>query len=281
MRDLSRQVSSKIWVVTGAGAGIGLAMVRWIASRKGVVWALDFNRETLDSLAAEAAKNSWDVFTRVVDVTDGELIQKTIADIRASSKRIDVWVNNAGIQRVGAFTETTAADFDLVMKVNLTSVLDISRRVVQVMEHQGGGTLLNMASTAGHVPSPFMVAYVASKHGVVGFTKALQAEFELLRSPLRAAFASPGFVDTDIISRGKEKGFPEWLSWMLCDADTCASEVLTALLKGGNEIHPTLSGTLVRKAYAVAPKITVRSSKMLLSKGLKDFVLNRYQVPRS
>lgn len=273
-------VGDKIWVITGAGSGIGLEMVRIVAKHHGIVWALDRDVAALKALEGEARKNSWDVFTREVDVTDNSVVDAAIGEIRKTSKRIDVWVNNAGIQKVGPFRTMLPEEFNLVLNVNFLAVIAISRRLTEVMEDQGGGVILNMASTAGHVPSPFMTAYVAAKHGVVGFTKALQAELEMLKSPVRAAFASPGFVNTSIIARGKDQGFPEWLSWMLTDAASCAKEIITDLSHGKNEIYPTLSGSMMRAAYAVAPKMTVKGSKVLLTKGIKDLIFNRYQVPR-
>jgi 3-hydroxybutyrate dehydrogenase len=280
MSSLKKFGIDKIWVVTGAASGIGLEMTRSIAKAGAVVWALDFNLERLNVLEVEAKKEGWDVFAKQLDVTDRTEVQKTINQIKAANKRIDVWINNAGIQRIGAFSSSQIDDFNLVMQVNLFSVIDICQQLIPMMEDQGNGVILNMASVAGHVPAPFMASYVTSKHAVVGFSKALQAEFEMTKSPLRMAFASPGFVDTAIIAKGKQKGFPEWLNWMLTDAKKCAQEILTSLAKGQNEIHPTLTGTLMRAAYGVMPKSTVKSSKVLLTKGFKDLLLNRFQVPR-
>lgn len=273
-------ISRKIWVVTGAAHGIGLELVRLVASHHGIVWAIDLDHIGLEQLEHEARQKNWDVFTVKGDVTNAGNMDGLIQMIREKSRRIDVWINNAGIQKVGPFDEISERDFDLVMDVNMLSVIRLTRKITKIMSEQGSGIVLNMASVAGHVPSPFMTSYVTAKHGVVGFTRALQAEFEMLKSPIRAAFASPGFVDTAIIERGGDKGFPEWLSWMLTDAKTCAKEIILDLARGDNEIKPTMSGAMMRMAYTLMPKTTVRSSKMLLSKGFKDFLLNRYQVPR-
>lgn len=277
---LRKYLGDKICVVTGAGHGIGLELTRIIAANHGVVWAIDRDEEALSALQAEAHRGGWDIVPYCADVTDIGAMKDLIKTIRSKSRRVDLWVNNAGIQRVGAFDVMSEAEFDLVMNVNLTSVIRITRLVTAWMSDQGGGVVLNMASVAGHVPAPFMTAYVAAKHGVVGFTRALQAEFELLKSPVRAAFASPGFVDTAIIERGNEHGFPEWLSWLLTDPQTCAKEILLGLARGDTEIKPTMSGAMMRLAYTLMPRTTVRSSKVLLTKGFKDFLLNRYQVPR-
>lgn len=280
MTTLKNFASNKVWVVTGAAHGIGREFAKLIAAHHGIVWAIDLDVEALETLRKEAAREGQDIFPVQGDVTSVVAMTEIIQSIRAKSKRIDVWINNAGVQRVGAFEEMSEAEFDLVLNINMLAVIRLTRQLTKIMTGQGNGIVLNMASVAGHVPSPFMTAYVAAKHGVVGFTRSLQAEFDLLKSPVRAAFASPGFVDTAIIGRGSEKGFPEWLSWMLSDPVSCARDILTALVRGENEIKPTMSGSMMRMAYAVMPKTTVRSSKVLLTKGFKDVLLGRYQVPR-
>ena len=270
----------KIWVITGAGAGIGLEMARHVLAARGVVWALDRSADALLALSAEAERSGWDVFTRIVDVTDQAAMCTVIAEVLQVSKRLNVWINNAGIQRVGSFTSMPEDEFDWVMRVNMTSVINLTRVLIKTMENQGGGVILNMASVAGHVPAPYMSAYVASKHAVVGFTRAVQAELELQDSLIRVAYASPGFVETAIVRRGHDEGFPEWLSWMLADAKRCAREILTDLAGGRTEIQPTLNGAMMTAAYKILPKMTVRSSRLLLTRGIKDVVLNRIHPPR-
>lgn len=280
MASFHKFAIDKVWVITGAGHGIGLEMARAVAETRAIVWAIDRDAAALALLRAEADQRGWDLFVLTGDVTNAQQMASHLAAIVARCSRIDVWINNAGVQQIGAFSAMTPEMFDQVMDVNLLSTIRLSRQLVKIMEHQGFGILLNMASVAGHVPAPFMTAYVAAKHGVVGFTRALQAEFHLQKSPLRAAFASPGFVDTAIIEKGREQGFPEWLAWMLTDAKSCAKQILNALAKGQNEIQPTLSGAMMRAAYAVAPQTTVQGSRVLLTRGFKDFIANRYQLPR-
>lgn len=280
MTNLRKFASNKVWVVTGAAHGIGRELSKLIAAHHGIVWAIDLDMDALETLRKDAAREGQDIFPVQGDVTNAEMMTQIIQSIRAQSKRIDVWINNAGVQRVGAFEDMSESEFDLVLNINMLSVIRLTRQITKLMTGQGSGVVLNMASVAGHVPSPFMTAYVAAKHGVVGFTRSLQAEFELLRSPIRAAFASPGFVDTAIIERGADRGFPEWLSWMLSDPASCAREILIALARGDNEIKPTMSGQVMRMAYSIMPRTTVRSSKVLLTKGMKDALLGRYQVPR-
>jgi short-subunit dehydrogenase len=275
-----KRLAEKTWVITGAAHGIGLEMTKQVAKQNGRVFALDVDQEALNELQVLAKREGLSIETMAVNVCDELAMASTIEQIRARARSIDVWVNNAGCQKVGAFSMQKKDDFDAVMRLNFDAVVKNSRLILTVFDEQGFGVILNMASVAGHVPAPFMTAYVASKYAVVGFTRALQAELHLLKSPVHVAFASPGFVNTKIIAKGQESGFPDWLSWMVSDVADCAKDIIHGVMAGDMEIYPTMSGFFMRKAYAWMPQATVKSSRLLLTKGIKDLVLNRYQIPR-
>lgn len=281
MTRLRTYASKRVWAVTGAASGIGLEMVRQLLKERAVVWALDIEASGLKSMQDEAERLGWSLFTRKLDVTDMASVLAVMNEIQQTSRRIDVWINNAGVQKVGAFAVQDPKLFDLIMGVNYVSVVNITRELIKRMEQQGEGVILNMASVAGHVPAPFMSAYVASKHAVVGFSRSLRSELALLKSPVRCVVASPGFVDTKIIERGHDSGFPEWLSWMLAKPEDCAKEILAGLVRGHDEIEPTLNGRAMTAAFKLMPGFTVKSSRVLLTRRLTDLVFNRLKLPNS
>ena len=281
MSSFRKFASGRTWVVTGAASGIGLEMVKMLMASQAVVWALDLDAEKLQELEREAKRTGGSLFTLRLNVADVDAVRDAIARILRESKRIDVWINNAGIQKVGSLVEQDPKLFDAVMRVNFGAVVDICRMLVKIMESQGEGVILNMASVAGHVPAPFMTAYVASKHAVVGFTRALRAELALLKSPVRCVMASPGFVDTAIIEKGAHSGFPQWLSWLLAKPESCAREILEGLADGKDEVEPTLNGRAMSMAFRLVPQLTVKSSRVLLTRSLSDVFFNRYNIPRA
>lgn len=273
---MSAAFEGKTIVITGAGAGIGRALAMKLLQRGAKVWALDLNADGLASLADEAGKFGLALATRVVDVSArGELETARDAVILAD-KAIDYWINNAGIVRMGDFIEVGLDDFDKVVAVNLLGVVNGTRVAMEAMENAGRGRIVNMASLAGLLPAPYMTSYVATKHAVVGFTRALSEELRLKGSPLSLLLVCPGFVDTQIIGRGQKMGFPEWLSFLLAKPDDVAESIVKALPGKRAEIFPTMNGKLMRRMYSILPRVTVNSSKILMTQSLKDVMLRRY-----
>ncbi len=268
-------LSGQTVVVTGAGAGIGRALALRYAAAQATVYAVDVDSSALARLKDEAEKYNHEIVPQQGDVTDRAGMREIRDRIMAQKKRLDVWVNNAGVAGIGAFLEVTPEAFERVLAINLTAVIDGTRLALETMEHCGHGRIVNMASIAGHLPAPFMSAYNASKHGVVGFSRSLQAELRLRQSPVSLLLVSPGFVDTAIIAKGTHLGFPEWLGFLLSKPDDVAKAVVGATRSSKDEIYPTLNGKLMKSLYKLAPSLTVRSSRMLLAKSLKDLLLNR------
>jgi len=214
--------------------------------------------------------------TLTLDVTDRAEVDAVSAAVFAEKNPVDIWINNAGISDTRSFAETPVRDFDRVMSVNMDALIYGTRVALQRMLERGSGLIINMASVAGHVPAPYMCSYVASKHAVVGFTRALTEELRLEDSSVDLMLVSPGFVATPMIKRGADMGFPEWLSWMLADADSVAKSIVKGIESGRQEINPTLNGKLMRQMHWLAPNATVKASKVLLAKSFKDMLMNRF-----
>ncbi len=268
-------LTGRIVLITGAAAGIGRHLALCFAGAQATVIAVDIDQTALDALVDEAAKFGLDVAGERCDVTELGALKAVRDRALHERKRIDIWVNNAGVAGTGAFADVSAEQFDRVLDINLKALVYGTRLALEAMEAQGMGRIVNMASVAGHLPAPYMTAYNASKFGVVGFSRALQAELRLRDSPVSITLVSPGFVDTDIIGRGTETGFPEWLSFLLAKPENVAKEIVAAVEAGKDEIFPTLNGKLMRGMYKIMPNTTVRSAKVLLAKSWKDVFLNR------
>lgn len=269
--------TGKAVVVTGAGAGIGKELTLRLAKLGATVWALDISASALAQVADEASKHGQTLMTRHCDITDLAALTKIRDEIEAAGQPLGFWINNAGIAGLGAFLEQDLAAFFQVVEVNLKGLVQGTRLALELMERQGAGRVVNMASVAGHVAAPFMSAYNAAKFGVVGFTRALQAELKVRGSPVSLLLVSPGFVDTAILARGEKLGFPDFLNFMLATPQSVADEILRAMPTRRAEIFPTLNGKIMRGMAKIMPGTSVRGSRMLMAKSWKDLLLNRHE----
>ncbi len=268
----------KVVAITGAANGIGRCLSLRLAKEGAILWALDRDEKALAQLAADTKKYSFTLHPEKLDVTDNESVTALMQRIRKESGTLDMWINNAGAPGLGSFLMQSPQEFSKIVTLNMEVVIHASREALKIMESQGSGTLVNVASIAGHLAAPYMAAYCTTKHAVVGFTRSVREELRLQDSPVKMILVSPGFVDTAMISRGQKMGFPDWLKWALSTPEKVANEILTGVRRGEEEIYPTQNGKWMLRAFRIAPKTTMRSSKLLLTRSLKDLVLNRFKV---
>lgn len=204
------------------------------------------------------------VLSFMADVGDKDGFIGKLNEHYARSPAPRVFVNNAGIARFGSFAKLGLESFETVRKVNLDGLVAGTHWALTRMEAAGGGTIVNMASTAGHVPAAFLVSYAAAKFAVVGFTRSLQAELSMAQSPVRLCLVSPGFVDTPIMSQ-PGASLPRVLRWMVADPPSVARAVVRAIKEGLPEIFPDLGGRLMAGLYRLAPRTAVTLSRILVA----------------
>tara|TARA_Y100000385_G_scaffold291295_1_gene368410 strand:- start:260 stop:1042 length:783 start_codon:yes stop_codon:yes gene_type:complete len=194
----------KVAVVTGSTSGIGLEIARTLASN-GYDVALSGLCKTEDVRAIES---------NVIDGTDARAffshadfsrpkeIEQYVSDAKSALGRLDILVNNAGVQHVSPVENFPPDKWDLILAVNLSAAFHMARLVIPEMRTRGFGRIINIASAHGKVASPFKSAYVASKHGLVGFTKAVAletAEFGITCNAI-----CPGWVETPLVTEQVE-----------------------------------------------------------------------------
>lgn len=193
-------------VVTGAGSGIGRALVLALAREGASFGLVDVSAEGLAETArlAEAA-GAGDVVTRVVDVTDGDAVDAFAKALVASHGAPDVLVNNAGIGLAGGFVDTPRDAFARVMDVNVGGVVHFCQAFLPSMLARGeGGHIVNLASAAAFLESRTLNAYGTSKAAVLAFSKNLAAELSPMR--IHVSAICPGVVHTGITERTRFVG---------------------------------------------------------------------------
>jgi len=195
----SRSLIGKVSLVTGSTSGIGLGIARALAEAGSAVVLNGFG------LAAETAKTKNQIAAdfgvkvsySAADMTKPEAIADMIATALAEHGRLDVLVNNAGIQHVAPLDRFPIEKWDAILSINLSSAFHTMRLALPAMRKNKFGRVINIASAHGLVASPFKAAYVAAKHGIVGLTKV--AALETAEEGITCNAICPGYVYTPLV----------------------------------------------------------------------------------
>ena len=197
---MSGLLEGHIAAITGGGSGIGRAIAQGYAREGATVVVLDANldgaQETVRSVGAAGGKAS----AMQLDVTDREGCRTVAAAVKETVGQVSILVNNAGINRRNAFTadaEAVVKDWEDILAVNLNGVFNVTHAFVEQLR-AAKGRIVNLGSVQSfvHMRTPNSAAYTTSKHGVLGFTRALAAE--LGKDGVRVNAIGPGLIETPI-----------------------------------------------------------------------------------
>jgi 2-hydroxycyclohexanecarboxyl-CoA dehydrogenase len=190
-------LAGKNAIVTGAASGIGLAAARRLAKEGASVAIWDVNEAGAQAAAAELNQAGHRAIASRVDVSKRADVDAAVAAARAKLGPVTILVNNAGISDFRPFMEMTEEMWDRIMSINLKSVLLCTQAVLPDMLAASWGRVVNVSSSSAQTGSSRMVAYAASKGGVIGFTKALAQE--LAAKGITVNNVPPGFIDTPMM----------------------------------------------------------------------------------
>ena len=183
-------------LITGTSKGIGLAAAIAFARAGHKVAAAMRNPGKAPELANTAAREKLPITVYKMDVDADASVREGIGRITKELGPIDVLVNNAGIERMGTVEELSLADYRAVMETNYFGVIRCTQAVLPSMTQRKSGCIINVASVAGHVASPSMSAYSASKFALESLSEILAAEVKSLG--IRVAIVEPGIIDTEM-----------------------------------------------------------------------------------
>jgi meso-butanediol dehydrogenase/(S,S)-butanediol dehydrogenase/diacetyl reductase len=193
-----KRFESKTALVTGAASGIGRATAERLAAEGARVLACDVNEQLLREEVKKLADAGLDVTAQVLDVSDAASCGAAVAAAVEKFGRLDVLANVAGTMFMRNFLELSQAEWLRVIGINLNGVFYMSQAALpHLLETRGN--IVNVASSTGTVGAPYGVAYSSSKFGVVGFTKALAAEFA--SKGVRVNAVAPGNVATNMTAK--------------------------------------------------------------------------------
>jgi len=196
-------LNGKIAIITGAASGIGAACALKFAKEGATVIVADINDEGGSKLVEEISRGGGSASYGHTDVASPEENENLMTNTVEKYGRIDILVNNVGINPVGNAVETSLENWDAVMRVNLKSAFLGCKNVIPVMMKGGGGTIINMGSVSGLEAGPVsQTAYEVSKAGIIALTKSVAQDFA--SNNIRANCICPGGTATPLLKKFME-----------------------------------------------------------------------------
>jgi NADP-dependent 3-hydroxy acid dehydrogenase YdfG len=245
------EISGKVVVITGASSGLGEATARHLAARGARLVLAARRTERLQSLAAEIRKSAGEVAIVTADVSRLGDVQAIVTEAIKSFGRIDVWVNNAGLMSLAPMAAGKTDEWDRMIDINIKGTLYGIAAAMPVMEKQGSGHIINVASIAGHkVFAPIGSVYSATKFAVRALSEGLRMEAP---AGIRTTIISPGAVQSEL-KHGS--------------TDAAASAAVNAFYEA-NEIPADSVARAI--AYAIEQPADVEVSEVLLRPTVQEF----------
>jgi 3-hydroxybutyrate dehydrogenase len=208
-----RPLEGKSAIVTGSTSGIGLGIARALAEAGSAVMLNGFGEagEIEATKHSLAENNNVDVAYSNADMSKPEAIRTMAAEARERFGDVDIIVNNAGIQHVSPIESFPSPKWDQVIAIDLSSAFHLVQATFAAMKERRFGRIINISSAHGLIASPFKSAYVAAKHGIVGFTKVIAlegAEFGITSNAICPGYVWTPLVEKQIDDQAKSHGIP-------------------------------------------------------------------------
>lgn len=242
-------------LITGASAGLGRDFARLFAADGYDVILVARRRDRLDALAAElTAAHGVGAIAIDMDLADPAACRRLVDHVRGLGLAVDFLVNNAGFGGTGGFADAPLERETRMIQVNVAALVELTGLVLPAMKARRRGRILNVGSTAGFQPGPFMATYYASKAFVNSFTEALACELE--GSGVTATLSCPGATATEFAGHA---GNAESLLFKLGAADSAsvAREAYQAMMAGRRLVIHGVTNKLGVQALRVSPRSLV------------------------
>jgi short-subunit dehydrogenase len=232
-----RPIHEQVVVITGASQGIGRETALLLARRGAAIVAAARNEAALETLRDEIERAGGRAEAVVADVSEYDEVERIADRAIARFGRIDTWVNNAAVSIYASVADLTREEIDRVVRVNLIGQMYGSKVAAARMQPRGAGTIINVGSALSERAVPLQSAYVATKHGIAGFTEALRLELRESSPGIDVVLILPSSINTPLFNFARSKlGVMPMPVPPVYEPATVAAAIVHAAEHGGREI---------------------------------------------
>lgn len=192
-----KRLQGKVALVTGSGGGIGRGIALRFADEGARVGVLDLRLEPCQKVVDEIRARGGEALALACDISQEDQVQAAVGELSRAFGTVTVLVNNAAVMPAGRIHETSMADFDRCVAVNLRGSVLVSRAVIPGMLQAGGGSIIHMSSVTGILGLPGIAAYSMTKGGLAALARAMSTDYA--RLGIRVNAVSPGTIDSPML----------------------------------------------------------------------------------
>ncbi|PTY05104.1 short chain dehydrogenase [Opitutaceae bacterium EW11] len=277
MKTAFQSLTDRVVVITGASSGIGRAAARAFAQRGAHVVLAARRERALRKVATECEQLGVRALAVSTDVTDADAVARLAEAAMAAFRRIDVWINNAGVGLFGPFAGADLRTQRRVIETNLFGAMHGAAAVLPIFLEREQGVLITNVSIGGWAPVPFASAYTASKFGLRGFLAGLRQEVAHVKG-IHICGVFPSVVDTPGYQHAANvSGAQLRPARPLYSADAVAETFVALAYEPRDEVAVGWPARLARNAYALAPATTER----IAGRFFRTYIKNARPAPRA